>query len=73
VENNPQKTKRMILIVSGAMDALLGAVILIVGLGFFPVDIAEYGIPQWIVLAIGGFMFIMGAWIVVHNYSRMDE
>ena len=71
--NNPQKTRRFVLIVSGAIDALIGAVILIVGLGFFPIDIAEYGIPQWVILFVGGFMFIMGAWLAVYNYSRLDE
>ena len=71
--NNPQRNKRLVLAFSGAIDALIGVVILIVGLGFFPIDIAEYGIPQWVILFVGGFMFIMGAWVAIRNYSRMDE
>lgn len=71
--NNPQKTKRMVMIISGAMDALIGAGILIVGLGFFPVSISDFGVPQWVILLIGGAMFIVGGWMFVHNYSRLNE
>ena len=71
--NNQQKNKRFVLLISGAVDAVIGAVILLVGFGFFPLDIADYGIPQVVILFIGGFMLIMGAWMAIHNYSRMDE
>ncbi|HAV77748.1 MAG TPA: hypothetical protein DCX53_10405 [Anaerolineae bacterium] len=71
--NDPQKTKRMVLTVSGLFDALIGAGILLVGFGFFPVDIAEFGIPQWVILVVGGTMFIAGTWMAVHNYSRLNE
>lgn len=59
--------------ISGVTDALIGAVILLIGFGFLPVDIADYGIPSWLVILVGGFMFIMGAWVAVYNFSRLDE
>jgi ABC-type branched-subunit amino acid transport system permease subunit len=71
--NNPQRNKRLAMLVSGAMDAVLGAVIVLIGLGFFPVNIDEYGFPQWIVLLVGGVMFTLGAWLAIYNYSRLDE
>ena len=37
---NAKRTRRYVLIMSGATDAILGAAIVLTGLGFFPVDIA---------------------------------
>ena len=59
--------------ISGATDALIGAVILLIGFGLLPVDLAEYGIPAWLALVVGGFMFIMGAWMAAYNFTRLDE
>ena len=71
--NDPQRSRRLAMIISGATDAVLGAAIVLIGLGFFPIDIAEYGFPQWAVLLVGGVMFTLGAWLATHNYSRLDE
>jgi hypothetical protein len=58
---------------SGATDALIGAVILLIGFGLLPVDIADYGLPAWLVILVGAIMFIIGAWMAAYNYSRLDE
>jgi len=68
-----KKTLRHALIISGATDALFGAAIVLAGLGFFPIDIARYGFPLWSVMLVGGVIFTSGAWMVIHNYSRLDE
>jgi len=52
---------------------LIGAVILLIGFGFLPLDIADYGLPGWLVILVGAFMFIIGAWIAAYNYSRLEE
>ena len=70
---NPKRTRRYILIMSGATDVLLGAAMLLVGLGFFPINIADYGFPLWVVLLVGGLIFATGVWMVIYNYSRLDE
>lgn len=70
---NSKRTRRYVLILSGATDALLGAAILLIGLGFFPINIANYGLPLWMVILVGGLISISGAWMVVYNYSRLDE
>jgi len=58
---------------SGAIDALLGAAILLIGFGFFPIDIADYGLPIWAVVLVGGVMFPVGVWVAVYNYSRLGK
>jgi hypothetical protein len=72
-DNIPNRNKRIVFILSGATDALIGAVILLIGFGFLPLDITDYGLPAWLVILVGAFMFIMGAWMAAYNYSRLDE
>lgn len=72
-DNLPNKNKRILFILSGATDALIGAVILLIGFGFLPLDVADYGLPGWLVILVGAFMFIIGAWIAAYNYSRLEE
>ncbi|HLF74845.1 MAG TPA: hypothetical protein VI524_10895 [Anaerolineales bacterium] len=72
-DNPARRTRRIAFILSGVIDALIGAAILLIGFGFLPVDIAAYGLPRWLVILVGGFMFIMGAWVAAYNYSGLDE
>jgi hypothetical protein len=72
-DNIPNRNKRFVFILSGATDALIGAVILLIGFGLLPVDLADYSLPSWLVVLVGAFMFIMGAWVAAYNYSRLDE
>ncbi len=70
---SPGKIRRLIYILSGATDALIGAAILIVGFGFLPVDIATPGVPSWLIVLIGAIMFVAGVWVAVYNFSRLEE
>jgi hypothetical protein len=72
-DNLPNRNKRIVFMLSGATDALIGAVILLIGFGLLPVDIADYGLPAWLVILVGAIMFIIGAWMAAYNYSRLDE
>jgi branched-subunit amino acid ABC-type transport system permease component len=72
-DNLPNRNKRIVFILSGATDALIGAVILLIGFELLPVDIADYGLPSWLAILVGAIMFIMGAWMAAYNYSRLDE
>ena len=72
-DNLPNRNKRIAFILSGATDALIGAVILLIGFGLLPVDIADYGLPSWLVILIGAVMLIVGAWTAAYNVSRLEE
>jgi len=72
--NNPaNKTKRMAFIISGATDALIGAVLLLIGLELLPIRVTEYGFENWHALLLGGILFIMGVGFVAYNLSRLEE
>lgn len=73
MNNSPNRTRRLVLILSGLTDALIGAIILLIGFDLLPLDISAYGVPPWLALVVGGFMFIMGAWVTAYNYSRLEE
>jgi hypothetical protein len=69
----PGKIRRFIFILSGATDALIGAGILLVGLGWVPIDFGTGGPPTWALILIGAVMFIAGVWMAAYNFSRWEE
>jgi len=73
MSENPNRTKRLVFVISGATDAVLGATIILTSLGFFPIDLNNMGMPTWIVWLVGGVLFISGTWMAVYNYSRIDD
>lgn len=71
--NPPNRTKRIALMLSGATDALLGAILLLIGFGWLPVDVAQYGFENWHAILLGAILFIIGAAFFAFNLSRLDE
>ena len=69
----PNKTKRIVFMVSGATDALLGGILLLIGFGFLPVDVAQYGIENWHVNLLGAVLFLFGVGTFAYNFSRLEE
>ena len=63
----------MIFVISGVMDTILGAVIVMLGLGLLPVDAGGYGLPAGLVLAIGGIMLVSGMAIAIYHFTRLGE
>ena len=59
--------------ISGAVDALLGAALLMIGLGVLPVDVNNYGFANWHVNLLGAVMVILGAGMFAYNLSRLEE
>ena len=59
--------------ISGATDALIGGILLLIGFGLLPVDVTEYGVQNWHVNLLGGVMFLLGAGVFAYNFSRIDE
>jgi len=73
MNNPPNKTKRIAFMLSGGMDALLGAFFLLTGLGLLPVDVTQYGFKNWHAILLGAIFFIMGIGFVAYNLSRLEE
>ena len=69
----PNRARRLAFVISGATDALLGGILLLLGFGFLPVDVMEYGFQNWHAILLGGILFLTGIWFVAYNVSRWDE
>jgi ABC-type branched-subunit amino acid transport system permease subunit len=69
----PQKMRRMALIFSGSIDALLGAFLLLTGFELLPIDVTQYGFENWHAMLFGGIFFIVGVGFVAYNLSRLEE
>ena len=69
----PNRARRIAFMLSGGIDSLIGAVLLLIGFGFLPIDVNQYGVQNWHVNLLGGVMFLLGAGTFAHNFSRIDE
>jgi len=69
----PHRARRIAFMLSGAIDALIGGVLLLIGFGLLPVDVTQYGAQAWHVNLLGGIMFLLGAGTFAYNFSRFDE
>jgi hypothetical protein len=73
MNNPPNRTRRLAFMISGAIDALIGAVLLLIGFGLLPIDVTNYGFANWHVILLGAVMFILGAGTFAYNLSRLEE
>lgn len=64
--------KRTILIIVSAVDAVLGAIILLIYFGLFPVDISSWGIPRWVVGVVGGVWFFSAFAILMYQLTKTE-
>jgi ABC-type branched-subunit amino acid transport system permease subunit len=69
----PNKTRRLVFMISGATDALIGAILLLMGFGLLPLEVTDYGFENWHAMLLGGALFIIGIWVVAYNLSRLEE
>ncbi len=71
----PTSPRRRILITAGAMDILIGALLLVFGLGWLPAGFrpADFGMPAWAVILGDIFFLILGTGVFVYNFSRYYE
>lgn len=63
---------RIVLMISSAMDSLLGAIVLLLYFGILPFDISGWGIPRWIIGAVGAVLFFSGIAIFTYISTRTD-
>jgi membrane-bound ClpP family serine protease len=72
--NNPSnRNKRLAFMLSGITDAVIGAILLLMGFGFLPVELTKYGLENWHVNLLGALMFIIGVGTFAYNLSRWQE
>ena len=69
----PNKARRIAFMLSGAIDALIGGILLLIGFGVLPVDVTQYGVETWHVNLLGAVMFLLGAITFAYNFSRLEE
>jgi len=72
--NNPSnRNKRLAFMISGITDAVIGAVLLLIGFGWLPVELTKYGFESWHVNLLGAIMFIIGVGTFAYHLSRWQE
>lgn len=72
--NSPSnRNKRLAFMISGITDALIGAVLLLIGFGLLPVEITKYGFENWHANLLGAVLFILGIGTFAYNLSRLEE
>jgi len=72
--NSPSnRNKRLAFMISGITDVLIGAVLLLIGFGYLPVEVTEYGFENWHVDLLGAVLFILGIGTFAYNLSRLEE
>ena len=69
--NDPQ-TKRKIIIVVSAIDAILSGIVLLIYFGFLPVDISGWGIPRWVIGLVAGIWFLGALAVLAYQLTRTD-
>jgi hypothetical protein len=67
-----QPNKRTTLIVVSAVDAVLGGIVLLIYFGFFPVDISSWGLPRWVIGAMGGVWFLSAIAVLLYQLTKTD-
>jgi hypothetical protein len=65
-----QNSKRIILIISGAIDSMLGAVALLIYFNVLPIDV---GVPRLFIGIIGGILFFSGIAVITYFLTRTDH
>lgn len=72
--NSPSnRNKRLAFMISGITDALIGAVLLLIGFGLLPVEVTKYGFENWHANLLGAVLFILGIGTFAYNLSRLEE
>jgi lipid-A-disaccharide synthase-like uncharacterized protein len=65
-----KNTKRTVFMISGAMDSLLGGIVLLIYFGIIPVDL---DIPRWIIGVFGGILFFSGVAVFTYFFTKTDS
>ena len=64
-----QNAKRTVFMISGAIDALLGAIGLLIYFGVLPIDL---GISRTIIGILGGILFFSGVTVMAYFFTKTE-
>jgi integral membrane sensor domain MASE1 len=67
-----QDNKRVIFMLSGVLDSLLGAIALLIYFGILPFNISNWGIPRWGIGLAGGVLFFTGIAMFAYFSTKTD-
>ncbi len=69
--SNP-RSRQLALLLSGAIDMLLGAGLILAWLGILPIDLSAFGLPHWVVAFAGFFFFFSGTIVFAFQLARLE-
>jgi len=69
----PEQRMRLIFMSVGAINALLGAAILLIYFGLFPINITYLNIPNWVMGILGATWFLSGVGVVAFATIRVNK
>ena len=69
----PEQSIRLVFISVGALNALLGAAILLIYFGLLPIDVPYLGILNWVIGILGTTWFLSGVGVVAFAAVRVSK
>ena len=68
-EKSPQEQKRLVFLLAGLGDTVIGIFFILVGLRIIPIFSS---VDSWILFLIGGLIFTTGAFVTIFNFSPRE-
>lgn len=72
-EMNKAQQWRLVFLISGLTDAVLGGIALLIFFGAIPLDYAGAGLPRWMFGAFGAVLFFSGIGVLTYQLTRTDN
>jgi hypothetical protein len=69
----PEQRMRLIFMSVGALNALLGAAILLIYFGLLPIDVLYLDIPNWVIGVLGATWFLSRVGVVAFAAMRVTK
>jgi hypothetical protein len=63
-------SRRLVFLLSGLIDMILGAGLLLAWVGILPVDLSAFNLPHWLVGGVGVAFFLSGTAVFVYQLTK---
>lgn len=67
-----ESNKRIVFMLASSIDVVLGGAALLIYFGFLPVDLAVWGVSDWMVSLVGGVLFFSGIAIFTYVLTKPE-